>query len=715
MARPFTSKDAENLIAQHESIRELMVKSLQLPDSFRAQAKNAADALVAREVLRVLRGVPVEELNRDKRGIRVKSLRDYGFATVGDLAAATPAQIASVDGVSPDGAMLIKYQVNQMVAGARADMKIRLSADDKNDAASQLVKSLYACLRIRPFAQELAHLETQSRFWLPLAKEAITPVMGTFQWMFAGKAKKEAATEAYHRLERELAGEYGQRFHALMPGIEAINRMVAPEAWQEFEKNPIPFFNLLEDIAPGVLGTDDGLYGLPEDLAREIENETFYPEGLLCDLRRYQQWGVKFILHQERVLLGDEMGLGKTIQAIAAMVSLANTGATHFVVVCPAGVLSNWCREVSSKSRLRVTKVHGAGRLAAWESWRQSGGVAVTTYEMAGFLRLPEEARFSLLTVDEAHYIKNPEARRTENVRRLAAHADRVLFMTGTALENRVSEMIALIGMLRPDIAAQVTGMEYLAAAPQFRKLVAPVYYRRKREDVLTELPELMEELEWCTLSPEEERVYEASVLARNYMDIRRVSWNAPDPSRSAKAVRLLEILQEAAENGRRIIVFSFFLETLKTLMTLLGPAAYGPISGCVSPARRQQIIDDFSRAPAGAVLVSQVQSGGTGLNIQAASVVVFCEPQLKPSTETQALSRAYRMGQTRNVLVFRLLADDTVDERILEMLDEKQKLFDAFADESEAAMSTLAIDDRNFGDIVQAEIDRINEKNGNA
>ena len=90
------------------------------------------------------------------------------------------------------------------------------------------------------------------------------------------------------------------------------------------------------------MGTDDAIYGLPEDLAREIQDECLFPDGLLCSLRRYQEWGVKYILHQEKVLLGDEMGLGKTIQAIATMVSLKNTGATHFVVVCPASVLINW-------------------------------------------------------------------------------------------------------------------------------------------------------------------------------------------------------------------------------------------------------------------------------------------------------------------------------------------------------------------------------------
>jgi SNF2 family DNA or RNA helicase len=139
------------------------------------------------------------------------------------------------------------------------------------------------------------------------------------------------------------------------------------------------------------------------------------------------------------------------------------------------------------------------------------------------------------------------------------------------------------------------------------------------------------------------------------------------------------------------------------------------PIYGAVTPQRRQEILDEFEKAPAGSVLVSQIQSGGTGLNIQAASVVIICEPQFKPSIENQAISRAYRMGQTRNVLDYRLLCENTVDEKITAMLESKQAIFDAFADKSVAATESLELDDKTFGNIIKEEIDRINAKNGNA
>ena len=111
--------------------------------------------------------------------------------------------------------------------------------------------------------------------------------------------------------------------------------------------------------------------------------------------------------------------------------------------------------------------------------------------------------------------------------------------------------------------------------------------------------------------------------------------------------------------------------------------------------------------------MAAQIQSGGTGLNIQSASVVIICEPQFKPSIENQAISRAYRMGQTRNVLVYRLLADDTVDEEITQLLENKQAVFDAFADKSDAAEKSFEIDERTFGNIIEEEIERINALKG--
>jgi SNF2 family DNA or RNA helicase len=713
MARSFTSRDAKRLIHEHREMKTKLSKAEAYAEQHKASIFKASEALVAQEVLNVLKYIPIEEINRDKRGFRIKALRDYGYNCIADISTASVYTIASVHGISEDTAYSIKKVVDDIVSKARQGVKIRLSVDNKTAKATELVSAISRYKRSKPYTETCSQILNSKSKQIEYGLEDLAPAKSGLRWFFTSGVNKQKAIDAYNLLGRLLESEYSKEAQSALDSLDAINRSTATEDWQDFWENAISFFNVLEDVNPGILGTDDAIYGLPEELAREIQAECFFPEGLLCELRRYQEWGVKYTLHQERVLLGDEMGLGKTIQAIAAMVSLRNTGATHFVVVCPASVITNWCREIRKMSLLTVTKIYGAGRASALKSWIKIGGVAVTTYETMGHFKLDNDFKFTLLVVDEAHYIKNPEARRTVNVKNISNHAERLLFMTGTALENKVDEMIELIKILQPTIASQVRGMAFMSSAPRFREKVAPVYYRRKREDVLTELPELIESKEWCTMLSEEEQIYEQAVLSKRYSDARRVSWNIDDLHNSSKAKRLIEIIEEAEDDGRKIIIFSFFLDTIRKITELLGDKCLNPINGSVTPQRRQEIIDEFDKSPAGTVLAAQIQSGGTGLNIQSASVVILCEPQFKPSIENQAISRAYRMGQARNVLVYRLLCENTIDEKITSLLESKQAIFDAFADKSVAAKESLELDDKKFGDIIKEEIGRINEKYG--
>lgn len=703
----------QELLDQLEELEYQIASCDSGAEADREVIKEAAQKLAATEALSVLRDIPVEEMNRERGGIRVKTLRDHGYSTMADIYAASAYQLASIHGISEDAAHTIKRLARKFAEQAQENAKIRLSADKRTKEATALVSAI--CIYRYRTAKRLSikSLYASQKHAVAQAKKNLQQLETAADWLFLANQPKNKVRDSYVTLKQYLSESADASIRQCLSDLETSRFVSSSEAWSDFTNNSIAYFNILEDIVPGILGNDDSLYGLPEDLAREIQEEAFFPDGLLCTLRRYQEWGVKYILHQERVLLGDEMGLGKTIQAIAAMVSLRNTGATHFMVVCPASVLTNWCREIRKMSKLAVTKIHGADRFNATRAWVKTGGVAVTTYETTGHILLQNNYKFSLLVVDEAHYIKNPTAQRTTNVKLISEHAERLLFMTGTALENKVDEMISLIKMLQPEVASSVQGMEFLSSAPQFRKKVAPVYYRRKREDVLTELPELIENREWCVMGPEEEAVYEAAVLAKRFADARRVSWSVGNLKDSSKARRMMEMIEEAKSDGRKVIVFSYFLDTIRKVTTLVGDACYGPINGSITPQRRQEIIDEFDKAPAGSVLAAQIQAGGTGLNIQSASVVIICEPQFKPSIENQAISRAYRMGQTRNVLVFRLLCEDSVDERITAILEEKQAIFDAFADESVAATKSMELDDKTFGNIIEEEIDRINAKHG--
>jgi SNF2 family DNA or RNA helicase len=172
-------------------------------------------------------------------------------------------------------------------------------------------------------------------------------------------------------------------------------------------------------------------------------------------------------------------------------------------------------------------------------------------------------------------------------------------------------------------------------------------------------------------------------------MAMRRAAYVQASAAGSAKLARLAEIAEEASSNGRKVIVFSFFLGVLQAVTAMLGGIAVGPLTGSVSPARRQGLVDEFTARQGPAVLVSQIQAGGVGLNIQAASVVIITEPQWKPTIEEQAIARCHRMGQIRTVDVYRLLAEDSVDERMLEILAAKAVLFDEYVRRSELKETT--------------------------
>ena len=708
MARSFTKNDAIRITAEHSRLLEELQSIGNCTDLYKENVKKAADELVAYEVLKILKGIPIDELNREGAGLRIKNLKDSGFYTIADVASEGTYQLASVDGISENGARFIKRMTQEYTDRARKDLRIKISSDSRTEKTTSLICSVYKYRICKTLADEASGLVYENSRKIGYDIDDLEPSKGTFKWIFSSPAAKKKAESSYSELSEMLRAEYGTKAYDLCERKRKLDNTDESTAWNDFKEDSISYLTTLEDLCPGLLGSSEEVYGLPEELAKEISAEDYHNDGLLCTLRRYQEWGVKYVLHQGRVLLGDEMGLGKTIQAIAAMVSLKNTGATHFIVVCPASVLTNWCREIRKHSTLSVTKVHGNERDAALASWMQLGDVAVTTYETTSRFKLDPDFKYDMLVVDEAHYIKNPSAARTRNVKELSSHAERMLFMTGTALENNVDEMISLIGILQPDVASSVKDMAFMSNAPQFREKVAPVYYRRKRDQVLSELPDLIENMEWCSMTPQEEEVYVKTLYSGNLMAVRRVSWNVEDLQYSSKANRLKEIVRDAGEDERKVIVFSFFLDTLKAVCDVLGDVCTEPINGSVPPTRRQEIIDEFDKAPAGAVLPAQIISGGTGLNIQSASVVVICEPQYKPSTENQAISRAYRMGQARNVIVYRLLSDETVDERILEILERKQKEFDAFADKSVAGEESIELDEKEMGDIIGAEIERI-------
>ena len=656
----------------------------------------------------ILRDMSIDCLNAGKRGIRLSALRNAGIDNMLQLCAMSRRRIENIHGIGEDTAR----QIVELAAGVKRDVRAgvrpMLTPEDRSETATAILLALHRMLTVRNAAATAERLYGEYHTGIAAALESSVPAESGLRWFFASAEKKHAAAAAVGYLRERMTGAFARSVDEAFQGYSAYQPPDAEECWKDFERRAAAYYACLESIDRGTAERIDRSAGaLPEKLVDEIERELIHTEGLKATLRGYQEFGVKYILHQGRVLLGDEMGLGKTVQAIAAMVSLASEGATHFMVVCPASVQVNWCREIRQFSSLGVISIRGGDFVAA-ERWQREGGVAVTTYESISRFALPEDFRFEMLIADEAHYVKNPLAKRTIYLRLLCRSAKRVLFMTGTPLENNVDEMCFIVSCLNAEVAEQLEEIKHISAAPQFREALSPVYLRRTREDVLTELPELIEKEQWCELGKEEGKRYLLSVMSGNFMAMRQVSWDVKDLADSSKAKRLLELCDMARDEGRKLIIFSFFRDTLDRVCVLLGDRATEPITGSVNSLRRQQIIDEFTDAPDGTALVCQIQAGGTGLNIQAASVIIFCEPQIKPSLETQAISRAYRMGQVRSVLVHRLLCDNTVDERILELLRDKQDVFDSFADVSAVGSEYMRREHSAVKDIIAAEKERL-------
>jgi SNF2 family DNA or RNA helicase len=406
---------------------------------------------------------------------------------------------------------------------------------------------------------------------------------------------------------------------------------------------------------------------------------------------------------QKRTLLGDDMGLGKTVQVLAAMSHLHALGGRHFLVVAPNSVLINWQRETRKHTLLEPFLAHGADREDNILAWRKKGGVAITTYgTLSKILDLISVVDF--VAIDEAHYVKNPDSQRSQAVQHLVQRSEYVTLMTGTALENRLTEMHFLLSLAQPEVEPVLQHlMSMFHGAPDPEEIcrdLAPVYLRRTQKDVLHELPERIVEDEWIELHEEDRKFY---LEARPELMIKRLAATTGNGVvLSSKYQRLLEVVEEHLAEKRKIVVFSFFRQVIDDVCELF-PGTQD-ITGSTSSTRRQEILDSFTQDPEQFILVMQVDAGGIGINLQSAQVVVLMEPQMKPSTEWQAIARVHRMGQSKTVLVHRLIARDTIDERMVELVEQKTQVFMDYAHDSAVRdASFMAKDGRNVD--VEAEL----------
>lgn len=661
----------------------------------RTQAVAAGNEIREAETRRMLAGMPLDRLKEATRDrLRITPLTGAGFRTVLDVIHYR-GPLEALPGIGDVSAKQIRGAARALWQTTYDEMPTRIDIAHRTKQTTKLLR----CLAIWDATRKLKPgnpAVDRARDLAPLAR-VIDGSVGHAVVLTTSRHTTGELLAAVDLVVRQS--------HAL---TETGGASGSSDPWDDFLARPADYFAMLAELGFITEDAEKAQGHLPEEIVEAVRAVTLNTEHLTASLRGYQSFGARFALVQRRVIIGDEMGLGKTVESIAVLTHLRSTGHHHFLVVCPAAVVTNWMREVDSKSTLRPYRVHGPGRADAVRGWLRSGGVAVTTFESLGWLEanvgsMPE---VGCVVVDEAHYIKNPGAQRSRRTARLMAKSERSILLTGTPLENRIEEFGNLVRYVQPQLVERVDDLN----PRKFRAQVAPAYLRRNQEDVLTELPELVEVDEWLPMSREDFVSYRSAVLSRNFSSMRQAAML--QGLRSEKVRRLVEIVKEAEDNGRRVIVFSHFLDVLKQVAAVIPGRVFGPLTGSVPAAARQVMVDQFASAGHGAVLVSQIIAGGVGLNIQSASVVVICEPQLKPTTEWQAIARAHRMGQLRSVQVHRLLSEDGADRRITEILARKRRTFDDFARVSATANSAPEAFDISEADltreVVAAERERM-------
>ena len=666
------------------------------------------------KALTALENISVEELKNSKAGIRVSLLKDAGYENLYQLARLKDWELTAIDGIGEKQAEAIRNIITEFInsMAKHVHVKLTLEKDENGEVPNMELLMALTKMRLGDGQRILANTlgdKVQGGLWNMLSR---IKVRSMARRIFSTAKTRRESKQAGEELEQFMASHvYHEGTQIVEDYYYAEQKLTALDSLRDFERNAAAYYALLEKFAGSAKANPLIYSSIPAQLAATIDESPLELREFKGTLRSYQAFGAKYILFERKVLLGDEMGLGKTVQAIAAMCDIyALDPQSLFLVICPASVLINWCREVKKFSNMEAYLIHGPLLESSFEDWKNKGGVAVTNFEtMEKIVRwIDKKLKLAMLVIDEAHYIKNPDAQRTQNIRRLEDESERILMMTGTPLENRVDEMCQLIEFLRPDMVEEVRKHAFMSNVPEFRELLAPVYLRRQRDQVLEELPPIEEKQEWCEMTTVDREAYRSAVADRDFNDMRRVSFMGSDVGASAKVTRLLEICRDAMEDGRKIVIFSFFRETIDKVQALLGEQCVGSITGSTEVSQRQIVIDRLSNAKPGSALVCQIQAGGTGLNIQAASVVIFCEPQIKPSLTNQAISRVYRMGQVRNVLVYHLLCENTVDESMVQMLERKQKEFDAYADESAIADALDQLVDKDW---IQSLIEAENRK----
>ena len=459
----------------------------------------------------------------------------------------------------------------------------------------------------------------------------------------------------------------------------------------------------------------------PEGLARVDPGSAL--NGML---RPYQQVGVRWLYLLAKLGLGaclaDDMGLGKTIQVLSLLLVLQReTGgkAEASLLVAPASLLANWAAEIERFAPgLKAIIAHPSALPAAdlktlWPEKLEDLDLVITSY--GSLLRLPwmRERAWRLVVLDEAQAIKNPDAKQTRLTKQLRARAK--LALTGTPIENRLGDLWSIFDCINPGLLGSAKEFSSFAkklaershgSYGPLRELVRPYILRRLKTDkkVIADLPDKTEIRAFCQLSRKQAALYQEAVeeLARQIADTTGIQrkglvlaflmrfkqicnhpshwlgdgvWGEDD---SGKWARLREIAEVVRAKQEKMLVFTQFREVTAPLAAFLGSVFGGSglvLDGETAVKKRQELVRRFQEDEAERFFVLSLKAGGAGLNLTAASHVVHFDRWWNPAVENQATDRAFRIGQTKNVLVHKFVCRGTVEEKIDQLMEAKSRL----------------------------------------
>lgn len=411
-------------------------------------------------------------------------------------------------------------------------------------------------------------------------------------------------------------------------------------------------------------------------------------------LRPYQWEGIRFLVENDGVLLADEMGLGKTVQvAVSLEILRKKRQLTRALIVVPASLKLNWESELRRWApSLSVQRVRGnASTRRAY--YLLPINVLVASYEeiRLDIMEFATEVSFDVVVLDEAQRIKNPDSKSSLACRLL--NRTRSWALTGTPVENKVGDLVSIFRFVK--IGALSQGL----SRTEVHSCMRPHFIRRAKKDVLKDLPpiidqELPVELEGAQLD-----------AYRQLWDCRLqgVSGNPQDASsahllsiiaklkqlcnydvvsgQSAKLNALLNILDSHIENGEKTIVFSQFVETLRWLALKMTHIPLAIFHGGLDEVERDEMLSQFRVEQGPFCLLMSLKAGGVGLNLQEASTVILFDRWWNPGVENQAVQRAHRYGRDRPLHVVRFLVIESIEERIADILQKKQELFEKFVE----------------------------------